>query len=92
MKHWKRILFASAAGTSAVLFLKGKKTAGFLAAGTGLTALAMEYPEAFAEVRSGLPSALRAGSMVKLAAQMGRLVMQSRRESYDNMPQEQGEV
>lgn len=80
MKHWKRILFASAAGTSAVLFLKGKRAAGFLAAGTGLTALAMEYPEAFAEVRDTLPMMLRTGGIVKLATQMGRMAVQSRRE------------
>jgi hypothetical protein len=80
MKHWKRVLFASAAGTSAVLFLKGKKAAGFLAAGTGLAALAMEYPEAFAEVRDTLPMLLRTGGIVKLATQMGRMAVQSRRE------------
>lgn len=80
MKHWKRILFASAAGTSALLFLKGKKAAGFLAAGTGLVALAAEYPEAFAEVRDTLPALLRTGSIVKLATQMGRMAVQSRHE------------
>jgi hypothetical protein len=80
MKHWKRIVFASAAGTSAVLFLKGKKAAGFVAAGTGLAALAMEYPEAFAEVQGTLPFLLRTGGIVKLATQMGRMAMQSRHE------------
>jgi len=80
MKHWKRILFASAAGTSALLFLKGKKAAGFLAAGTGLVALATEYPEAFAEVRGTLPALLRTGSVLKLATQMGRMAVQSRHE------------
>ena len=80
MKHWKRILFASAAGTSAVLFLRGKRSAAFVAAGTGLAALAMEYPAAFAEVRGTLPSMLRTGGIVKLATQLGRIAMQHRRE------------
>ncbi|MGA2694643.1 MAG: hypothetical protein ABSE92_01190 [Terriglobales bacterium] len=80
MKHWKRILFASAAGTSAILFLKGKKAAGFVAAGTGLAALATEYPEAFAEIRSGVPTLIRAGGIFKLATQLGRIAIQSRHE------------
>jgi hypothetical protein len=63
MDHWKRILFAGAAGTSAILFLKGKKSAGFVAAGAGLAALAMEYPEAVTAARQDLPRYITRGTI-----------------------------
>jgi len=75
MKHWKRILFASAAGTSAVLFLRGKKSAAFVAAGTGLAALAMEYPETFAEMRQNLPRYMTRGTIaMNLLSRLGNRV------------------
>lgn len=63
MKNWKRVLFAGAAGVSAVQFLRGKKHAGFLAAGTGLTALALEYPDTIAAMRGNLPRYITRGTM-----------------------------
>jgi len=75
MDHWKRILFAGAAGTSAILFLKGKKSAGFVAAGAGLAALAMEYPETISAVRGNLPRYLTQGTIaLDLLSKLGNKV------------------
>ena len=51
MENWKRALLAGSAGTSAVMFLKGNRAAGFILAGVSLATLASEYPEKFAEFR-----------------------------------------
>ncbi len=63
MENLKRVMFATGAGASAVLFLKGNKSAGFLALGTGLAALAVEYPKAFAAMRNDLPGYIAKGSI-----------------------------
>jgi hypothetical protein len=61
MENWKRALLAGAAGTSAVMFLKGNRTAGLLLAGASVAMLASEYPEKFAEFRENLPQYLDRG-------------------------------
>ena len=53
MENWKVALVSGAAGVGTAMFLKKKWTAGIILAGVGLAALASEYPEKFAEVRSG---------------------------------------
>jgi hypothetical protein len=55
MENWKRAVLACAAGTSVVLFLKGNRPAGVLAAGVGLAVLASEYPEKFEKIREDIP-------------------------------------
>jgi hypothetical protein len=55
MQNWKRAAVAGSIGTSAILFLKGKRPAGVLLAGIGLAVLASEYPEKFRRLREDLP-------------------------------------
>lgn len=62
MENWKRALVAGSFGTSAILFLKGKKPAGVLLAGIGLAALASEYPEHFQRLRDDLPEYVDRGT------------------------------
>jgi hypothetical protein len=62
MENWKRALLAGSAGTSAVMFLKGNRTAGFILAGVSLATLASEYPEKFAEFRENLPRYVERGT------------------------------
>jgi hypothetical protein len=62
MKDWKRVLVAGTAGTSVILLLKGKTSAGLLVAGVGIATLASEYPDKFAEVRDHLPDYAERGS------------------------------
>ena len=62
MQNWKRALVACSAGVSAIMFLKGKQSAGIILAGVGLAALASEYPEEFAEFRQNLPDYMERGT------------------------------
>lgn len=62
MENWKRGLVAASAGISVILLLTGKRTAGLLAAGVGLAALAAEYPEEFADFRDNLPHYVEKGT------------------------------
>ncbi len=55
MENWKRAVVAGSVGTSAILFVKGKRPAGVLMAGVGLAVLASEYPEKFERLREELP-------------------------------------
>lgn len=55
MENWKKVLVASAATGSAVMFLRKKPAAGILLAGVSLVTIAAEYPQQFAKVRRALP-------------------------------------
>jgi hypothetical protein len=72
MQNWKRFVFAGAAGASTILFLKGRKSAGFVAAGVGIAALANEYPEEFANLQQKMPRyLLRASGVLAMASRIG---------------------
>ncbi len=72
MQNWKRFMFASAAGASTILFLKGRKSAGFVAAGVGIAALANEYPDEFANLQQKMPRyLLRASGILAMASRIG---------------------
>ncbi|MBV8050875.1 MAG: hypothetical protein JOZ80_06795 [Acidobacteriaceae bacterium] len=62
MEAWKRALLAGSAGAAAIMFLKGKPTAGVILAGVGLATLASEYPDKFAEIRERLPDYVERGN------------------------------
>lgn len=62
MENWKRAVVAGSIGTSAILFLKGKKPAGVVLAGLGLAVLASEYPEKFRRLREDLPDYVDRGT------------------------------
>ena len=62
MENWKGALLAGSATISALMFLKGNKTAGMVLAGVSLATLASEYPEEFAELRRKLPDYFERGT------------------------------
>ncbi len=72
MENWKRALLAGSVGAAAIMFLKGKPTAGMILAGVGVAALASEYPEKFAEFRERLPEFVERGNtFLDVAARVG---------------------
>jgi hypothetical protein len=62
MENWKMAVIAGAAGTAAMLLLKGRRPGAVLAGSVGLAVLASEYPDQFARVREELPSYVRQGT------------------------------
>ena len=62
MENWKQAVIAGAAGTAAILAIKGRRPAAVLVGSVGLAVLASEYPEQFARIREELPSYLRQGT------------------------------
>jgi hypothetical protein len=62
MENWKRALLAGSAGASAIMFLKGNRSAGLVLAGISVATLASEYPEKFAEFRERLPEYVERGT------------------------------
>ncbi len=75
MENWKRAVIAGAAGTAAILMLKGRRPAAVLAGSVGLAVLASEYPEQFTRIREELPSYVRQGTRyLDLAMKLGRKI------------------
>ena len=75
MENWKRAVIAGAAGTAAVLALKGRRPAAVLVGSVGLAVLASEYPERFVKIREELPSYVRQGTrFLDLAMRIGRKI------------------
>jgi hypothetical protein len=62
METWKQAVIAGAAGTAAILAIKGRRPAAVLVGSVGLAVLASEYPREFARIREELPSYLRQGT------------------------------
>jgi hypothetical protein len=62
MENWKQAVLIGAAGTAAVLAVKGRGPAAILVGSVGLAVLASEYPEQFARIREELPSYVRQGT------------------------------
>ena len=81
MENWKRAVVAGSVGTSAILFVKGKRPAGVLMAGVGLAVLASEYPEKFERLREELPYYVERGTQfLDLVSRFGgRLAMLAER-------------
>ncbi len=72
MENWKRALLAGSAAASALMLLKGNRTAGLVLAGVSLATLASEYPEKFAEFRENLPEYVeRTQTFMDVAARVG---------------------
>lgn len=72
METWKRALLAGSAGASAIMLLKGNRTAGLILAGVGLATLASEYPEKFDEFRENLPHYVeRTSTYLDVVARVG---------------------
>jgi hypothetical protein len=63
-QDWRKILMFGAFGAAAYLFLSGKRSGGFAAAGVGLAALAAEHPERFEEIWNDMPDYLDRGHRV----------------------------
>ncbi len=75
MENWKRAVIAGAAGTAAMLALKGKRPAAVLVGSVGLAVLASEYPSQFVKIREELPSYVRQGTrFLDLAMKIGRKI------------------
>ena len=75
MENWKRAVIASAAGTAAVLALRGRRPAAVLVGSVGLAVLASEYPNQFVKIREELPSYVRQGTrFLDLAMKIGRKI------------------
>ena len=55
MENWKIALVAGSLGASAVLLVRGKRTAGMVVAGVGAVVLASEYPDKLNEIRERIP-------------------------------------
>jgi len=53
----------ASAGAAVLMLAKGKTTAGVVLAGVGLSMLASEYPDQFAEFRERLPEYVERGSV-----------------------------
>jgi len=85
MENWKRALVAAAAGASVILFVRRKTTAGMIAAGVGLAAVASEYPEKFDEIRERLPEyAEKSSAFLEMASRAGqRLARAAQRRGRD---------
>jgi hypothetical protein len=62
MENWKQAVIVGAAGTAAILAIKGRGPAAVLVGSVGLAVLASEYPERFAQIREELPYYLRQGT------------------------------
>jgi len=68
-------VIAGAAGTAAVLALKGRRPAAVLVGSVGLAVLASEYPGQFVKVREELPNYVRQGTrFLDLAMKIGRKI------------------
>jgi len=55
MENWKIALIAGSLGAGAVLLVRGKRTAGMVAAGIGAVVLASEYPDKIEELQERIP-------------------------------------
>jgi len=73
MENWKKAVVVGSAGVAAVLFVKGKRPAGILAAGVGLAVLATEYPETFQQIADVAPGQLGRGlRLVEMLSKAGQ--------------------
>jgi len=87
MDNWKKLLIAGSTGLSAMCFLRRHRGGGFFFGGIALAALASEYPDEFAQIRTSLPHYLRRGAtMLTVASRIGEglaVVGEARASSWD---------
>lgn len=84
---WKKGLIYGSLGAGALLFLSGRRPAGLVVAGVGLTTLAFEYPERFEELWDRLPEYIDKGSkLVDGAATFLEKLSQQQGPGYRNIP------
>ncbi len=70
--NWKRALVIGSFSAAAILFLTGRRPAGFALVGIGLATLATEHPEKFEEIWEKAPEYLEKGT--RLVNNVGTLV------------------
>ena len=90
MENWKRAVVAGSVGTSAILFLKGRRPAGVLMAGVGLAVLASEYPEEFEQIREELPNYVDRGTeflglVSRVGARLAKVAESRGREVWEEL-------
>jgi hypothetical protein len=72
MENWKKAVLAGSAALAAILLIKGNRTGGLVFSGVALAALASEYPDTFAEIRTQLPNYIERGTTVlEVATRIG---------------------
>lgn len=82
MEKWKKALVFGSLGAGAVLLLSGRRPAGVVLAGVGLTTLALEYPEKFEQAWRHAPQYIERGSRIAetVARVAGRVAQQAERQ------------
>jgi hypothetical protein len=90
MENWKRVVIAGAAGTAAMLALKGRRPAAVLVGSVGLAVLASEYPRQFEQIREELPSYVRQGTRyldlaIKVGGKIGALGDQRTARAFEEL-------
>jgi hypothetical protein len=72
MESWKKAVLAGSSGLAAIFLLRGNRTGVFVFGGIALAALASEYPEKVAEIRSKLPHYVDRGTtLLEIASRIG---------------------
>ena len=75
MENWKRAVVAGSAGVGIIFLLRGSRTGAMICGGVALAALASEYPEKFAEIRSKLPDYVERGAaLMDVATRVGERI------------------
>lgn len=90
METWKRAVIAGAAGTAAMLALKGRRPAAVLVGSVGLAVLASEYPHQFARIREELPSYVQQGTKfldmaIRIGGKIGELGDQRTARAFEEL-------
>src|SRR5690242_15824363 len=75
MEDWKRAVIAGSAGLGMIFLLRGSRTGAMVFGGVALAALASEYPEQFARIRSRLPEYVERGTaFVDVTSRIGERI------------------
>ena len=75
MDNWKRAVVAGSAGVGIIFLLRGSRTGAMICGGVALAALASEYPEKFAEIRSKMPDYVERGAaFLDVATRVGERI------------------
>lgn len=75
MESWKRAVVAGSTGLGLIFLLRGNRTGAMIFGGVALAALASEYPEKFAEIRTKLPEYVERGSaLLDVATRVGERI------------------
>ena len=75
MDNWKRAVVAGSAGVGIIFLLRGSRTGAMICGGVALAALASEYPEKFAEIRTKMPDYMERGAaFLDVATRVGERI------------------